>query len=189
MANVDHIAQNLDKPLKETEKDVEEIIAFVERYPEDFEDFQDLSPNDLYDADIINYLKDNIYILLKKLQINRESEIEKIMQNEDRIKELYNYEYKLKSLVLSCIATKPESRNNAAFIKNFVLTEAATLDKEQKLEFEKLFQAGILDQVEQLINNHFHIEQIMEKLNLVNPLPEFVARKNELSFRAEKKAN
>ncbi|EAY01977.1 hypothetical protein TVAG_431180 [Trichomonas vaginalis G3] len=111
------------------------------------------------------------------------------MQNEDRIKELYNDEYNLKSLVLSCIATKPESRNNAAFIKNFVLTEAATLDKEQKLEFEKLFQAGILDQVEQLINNHFHIEQIMEKLNLVNPLPEFVARKNELSFRAEKKAN
>ncbi|EAY01976.1 hypothetical protein TVAG_431170 [Trichomonas vaginalis G3] len=46
LANVDHI---LDKPLKETEKDVEEIISLVERYPEDFEEFQDLSPNDLYD--------------------------------------------------------------------------------------------------------------------------------------------
>ncbi|EAY13245.1 hypothetical protein TVAG_463780 [Trichomonas vaginalis G3] len=111
------------------------------------------------------------------------------MKNEDKDQELYNKEYKLKSLVMSCIATKPETRKDAAFIKNSVLTEAAKLDKEQKLEFEKLFQAGILDQVEHLINNHFPIEKIMEKLNLVTPLPEFVARKNELSFRAEKNAN
>ncbi|EAY00443.1 hypothetical protein TVAG_084800 [Trichomonas vaginalis G3] len=90
---------------------------------------------------------------------------------------------------MSCIDTNPETRKDAAFIKNSVLEEATTLDKEQKIEFEKLFQAGILDQVEHLINNLFPVEQIMEKLNLVVPLPQFVARKNELSFRAEKNAN
>ncbi|EAY05199.1 hypothetical protein TVAG_473780 [Trichomonas vaginalis G3] len=131
-------------------------------------------------------LKNDINILLESIQIKKVSEIEEKMKSKDRIKELYNNKYKLKSLVLRCIAPEPEKRIDAAFIKNCVLKKATKLEKEQKLEFEKLFQAGILDQVEHLINNNFPIERIIEKLNLVVPLPEFVARKNELSFRAEK---
>ncbi|EAY14717.1 hypothetical protein TVAG_038230 [Trichomonas vaginalis G3] len=112
-----------------------------------------------------------------------------ILKSQDSLNELHIDEYKLKSLALNCTATNPDSRREANFIKNFVLTEATILDKEQKLEFDTLFQKGILDQVEHLINNNFPLEQIKAKLNLISPLPQFVARTNELSFKAEQKSN
>ncbi|EAX83832.1 hypothetical protein TVAG_079030 [Trichomonas vaginalis G3] len=189
LANVDHLAQNLDSPTKVTEDDTDKIISFINLYPEDFEEFQDITPNDLYDADILEYMKDLIHVFLAKIQYIQKNEIMEILVNEASLYELHNDEYKLKSLVLSCTATNPDFRRDANFIKNFVLTEAMILDKEQKLEFDTLFQKGILDQVEHLINNNFPLEQIKAKLNLISPLPQFVARTNELNFKAEQKSN